>query len=125
MHRTCILLAFLASANLSALAGAPVDGKWVAKIQGRRGDQELVLNLKSDGDRLQGTVSTGRRGRTLQIAAGKVSGDTASFTTTARNRRQQQPTKTHWTTKVEGNELKGTRQREGGRRGRPFAAVRQ
>jgi hypothetical protein len=123
MHRACVIAALLASPNL--LAGAPVDGKWVAKIQTRKRTQELVLNLKSGGDALRGTINTGRRGRVLDIAEGKINGDSISFTTTARDRPQHQPTTIHWTAKVEGNELKGTRQREGARRGEPFTAIRQ
>lgn len=126
MRKVCIILSLLALGGVPALAADPVDGKWVAKIQNKKkGAQELVLNLKADGDRLTGTVSQGRKGRGLDITDGKISGDTISFTTAGGGRRKQQPARLHWTAKIEGNELKGTRQRDGAKRGQPFTAVKQ
>ena len=120
MLRASVLLLFLAGLTLAA---TPVDGRWVAKIEARKKTQELVLNLRSDGDRLTGTV--GAKRRDLEIKDGKISGDTVTFTTTSRGKKQQQAIKILWTGRIEGNELKGTRQREGGKQGRPFTAVKQ
>ena len=112
-------------AAVSACA-ASVDGRWIAKMENRKqGPQEIVFNLKSEGDRLTGTVATGRRMREATIQDGKISGDQISFTTVTRNRKTQKDSKLLWTATFSGNELKGTSQPEGRGRGRSFTAVRQ
>ena len=120
--KKAMLLSLLIAAGAWATA---VDGRWVAKFETPKGTKELVLNLKADGDRVTGTVGVGRKGRGLQIVDGKINGDEISFTTKAGGRKQQNPAKILWSGRIDGNELKGTRQREGGRRGRPFTAVKQ
>ncbi|MBI3694907.1 MAG: hypothetical protein HY238_08725 [Acidobacteria bacterium] len=117
-----ILLSLLLAAGAWA---TPVDGRWVVTFQTPKGTKELVLNLKADGDRLTGTVGMGRKGRAVQIVDGKINGDEISFTTKAGGRKQQNRAKILWTGRIDGNELTGSRQREGGRRGRPFTAVKQ
>jgi hypothetical protein len=112
-------------AAVSAFA-ASVDGRWVAKVENRKkGTQEIVFNLKSEGDRLTGTVATGRRMREVTIQEGKIEGDRISFTTVTKNRKTQKDNKLLWTATLSGAELKGTSQPEGRGRGRPFTAVRQ
>jgi hypothetical protein len=112
-------------AAVSAFA-ASVDGRWVAKVENRKkGPQEIVFNLKSEGDRLTGTVATGRRMREAAIQDGKVTGDQISFTTVTKNRKTQKESKLLWTATLTGDELKGTSQPEGRGRGRPFTAVRK
>ena len=112
---------------------APIDGKWVAKLERRAGKKkgggttavELTFNLKSDGDRLTGTVSrgTGRRAPTQTIDNGKIQGNRFSFTTVQRNKKGDR--KLVWEGAVQGDELKGTRAAEGRRRGADFTAKRQ
>src|SRR5260370_26010905 len=62
---------------LSALAAMAADasGKWIYahQTQGR-----VTLNLKTDGGRLTGTVSTSRRGE-VAISDGKVDGNHVTF----------------------------------------------
>jgi hypothetical protein len=116
------ILPLLLAGVLTASAAA-VDGRWVAKVEGRKGTQEIVFDLKSDGDRLTGTVAMGRRQRSVPIQDGKVTGDEISFVTVARGRKQD--VKLTWTAKVAGNELKGASQAEGRGRSRPFTAVRR
>ena len=77
MTRLCVLL--LSGALIAAAAS--IDGKRVAKIEGRKATQEIVLDLKADGDRLTGTVASGRRMRAVTIQDGKIEGDQLSFTT--------------------------------------------
>ncbi len=116
----CCLLMVLGAMAAWALPSA-VDGKWVAKIQTKRGARELVLNLKTDGDRLTGTIDRGSR--ETEIADGKLDGDQISFTTTRKGKKRT--VKTFWTGRVEGSELKGTRRREDGKHGRAFKALRE
>jgi len=92
-------------------AAAGVDGKWTAQVPGRQGNtQETTFNLKADGDKLTGTVSS-RRGD-VQISDGKVDGDNVSFVTVTEFNGNQ--IKILYKGKVSGDEIKFTREREGG-----------
>ena len=59
-----------------ALTAADVNGKWKGPMQ--QGDRELTFDLKTDGDKLTGTVS-GLIEKALEIKDGKVQGDTIWF----------------------------------------------
>ena len=118
------LVALLLFGSLAAWA-ATVDGKWVAKVENKKGTQEIAFNLKAEDGRLSGSVAMGKRLRSIPIAEGKIEGDKITFVTESKGRKQQQAVKMVWTATVTDNELKGSSQREGGRRGRPFTAVRQ
>lgn len=127
-----IAIAVLALAT--GLAAASIDGKWVAQFdtRGRAGNAaaraqnvEVILDLKSEGTDLKGTVTmgAGRRSRENPIVEGKIEGEKFSFTTVQKN--QQGEVKINWTGTVKGDELVGERTREGARRGVPFTAKRK
>lgn len=59
---------------------ADVSGTWTGEQQGRNGPQTVTLNLKAEGNTLNGSI-TGRGGETA-ISDGKVDGDNVSFTVT-------------------------------------------
>lgn len=104
------LVALLGILVFSA-AAAGVDGKWTAQVPGRQGNtQETTFNLKADGDKLTGTVSS-RRGD-VQISDGKIDGDNVSFVTVMEFNGNQ--IKILYKGKVSGDEIKFTREREGG-----------
>ncbi len=66
----------------TTLFGADLSGKWSAETEGRDGQkQTVVFNLKSEGEKLTGTV-TGMGGREFNIEEGKVTGDHVSFAVT-------------------------------------------
>jgi hypothetical protein len=122
-------LAVLVCSILAAAAG--IDGKWISEFKmpaGKKGGEarsvQVTLNLKADGSRLTGSVTQamGRRDRTLEIQDGKMEGSRFSFVTVQKTRKGEN--KLLWQGTVEGDELKGTRTREGGRRGMPFTARR-
>jgi len=133
MHRRAFSILALCCALALVAWAAPIDGQWVAKMEMRAGKKkgggtttvELTFNLKSDGDRLTGTVSggAGRRAPTQTIENGKIEGDRFSFTTVQRNKKGDR--KFVWEGAVQGDELKGTRAAEGRRRGIDFTAKRQ
>jgi hypothetical protein len=115
--RTTFLLLLTAAAALAA----DVNGKWVAQMPGRGGEtREATLNLKADGNSLTGSI-TGRRGE-VQISDGKVDGDNISFVQVIEFNGNQ--VKLLFTGKVSGDEIKFTRQREGGDRKQEFTAKR-
>jgi hypothetical protein len=131
MHR--MLVAFFLAAALAA--GAGIDGRWAAKVaaggkgakSGRKGNAtpgEVVLSLKADGSQLSGTVvaAGGKRGRSLAIQDGKLDGEAFSFTTVQKTKKGDQ--KWTWRGTLRGDEISGTRTKEGARRGQSFTAKR-
>lgn len=124
-----ILMTLVATA---AFAG-PIDGKWKAELQGmqRKGKQEgkgpvtAVLNLKSDGAVLTGTVSMGggKRGKSVDIKDGKLDGDKFSFVIVRTTKKGE--VNVAWAGTVSGDEMKGTQSLKGGKRSVEFTAKRQ
>lgn len=77
MVRSIVTVALLLGVSFGVLA-ADVTGKWTAQVPSRQGGtREQTFNLKTDGDKLTGTIS-GRQGD-IAIMDGKISGDTISF----------------------------------------------
>lgn len=74
------ILSLLAGVCMMAatLAAAAVDGKWDAKAQTPRGEQQYVFLFKADGESLTGTVTGGRGGESA-IQEGMIHGDMISF----------------------------------------------
>ena len=115
---------------IAASAFAGIDGKWVAetKTGGKKGKEAktatMTFDFKTQGNQLQGSVSAGarKRARGAAIQDGKVEGDRFSFTTVQKSKKGEQ--KVRWEGAVQGDELRGTRTREGGRRGQSFTAKR-
>ncbi len=96
--------------SLTALA-ADIGGKWTAQVPGRNGQtREQTFNFKVDGSTLTGTVS-GRMGE-MPIAEGKIDGDQVSFTQTMEFNGNSM--KFVYKGTVSGDEIKFSRQRDGG-----------
>lgn len=110
---------------------ADVTGKWVSerKMAPPGGGEErtvtTTLDLKADGAKLTGTVTTsmgGGQGRAAEITDGKIDGNKISFKVT---REGKQGTMTMiYSATVEGDVMKGEAGREGGNRMMPFEAKR-
>jgi hypothetical protein len=124
MKKLSLMIAgLLVSAALTLAAG--IDGKWsmegAANAKGKT--QTLTLNLKADGDKLAGNIEgMGRKGAGVTVQDGKVDGNKFSFATTVTTKKGDQ--KVIWEGTVEGDAIKGTRMREGGKKGQPFTAKR-
>jgi len=122
---------FLLLVFAAAALAAGIDGKWVAEMKagGKKKAEaaaaQVTLDLKSEGNQLTGTVSAPGRKRasTLAIKDGKIEGNRFSFTTVQQTRKGEN--KMQWQGTLEGDQLKGTRGKEGGKRGAPFTAKRQ
>jgi hypothetical protein len=108
-----LLICLFAIASL-ALAQAKVDGKWNIEITTQRGTQMQTLTLKNDGGKLSGTVEGMGRGgpTTTPIEEGSLSGNTVKFKTKQMGRGGE--VTLAWTGTVSGDEIKFTRQQEGG-----------
>jgi len=117
---TAVLSLVLLAAAVTLLA-ADVSGKWVAQVPGRDGQtRETTFNLKADGNKLSGTVSSPMGDR--EILAGQINGDDVSFSVAMEF--NGQAVKILYKGKVSGDEMKMTRQREGSDRTQEFTAKR-
>jgi hypothetical protein len=111
--RKLFAFSVLCAATLFAAAASAADvtGKWVAQMPGPGGQtREVTFNLKADGDKLTGTVTT-PRGES-EISDGKVEGDHISFTQTFEFNGNSM--KILYDGKVNGDQIEFTRKREGG-----------
>lgn len=118
--RILLVLACLSVFSAIVLA-ADLTGKWVAQVPGRDGQtRETVFTFKQDGGALTGSM-TGRQGREIPIADGKISGDAISFTVTME--RGGNTIQWNYSGKVSGDEIQ--MKREGGQgEPRQFVAKR-
>ena len=131
MKRIIFSIVTLALVCAWAATAASVDGKWVFESKmkaGKKGGGDVTvkttLDLKAEGSTLTGKVISdrGKRGMTADISEGKIDGNSLSFTTVVKGRKGTQ--KAVWKATLEGDELKGTQMRDGGKRGQPFTAKR-
>jgi hypothetical protein len=121
----------LATALLAGtLLAGTIDGKWKAEAEakskkGKSATITTVFDLKSDGGKLTGTVTTGRGRKdvTMDIKGGKIEGDSFQFTTVQTNKKKGE-VKMEWNGSLSGDELKGTSKLGGKRRGTEFTAKR-
>jgi len=92
--------------------GADIDGKWKSERTMDRNGQSMtitmVFDLKADGSKLTGkvTTTTPRGERTADVANGKIDGAKFSFSTVNEGPNGSMTTKYEGT--VEGDTLKGT-----------------
>jgi hypothetical protein len=132
--KTVVSLFVLLALVCGVAAAADITGKWVAerKMKTPDGEERTItstLDLKADGGKLTGTVTSsmgGGQGRSVEIQEGKIDGNKISFITVQPGR-QGGEMKMKWEATVDGNEMKGTQAREGAPEGRsfPFTAKKQ
>jgi hypothetical protein len=118
MNRAIATFAVMLALSAVSLFAADVNGKWTAEYEGRNGKMTQTFNLKTEGDKLTGTV-TSPRGEN-QISDGKVTGDQVTFNVKVEMGGETRVMK--YTGKVEGNEIKFSV--EGGQRSREYVAKR-
>ena len=101
------------------------SGTWaVAIASGARGGStsEMTLNIKIDGDKLTGFVSTGKVD--LPMSDVKVKDDEISFTVKTMSSRGGGERTVFYKGKIEGDEIRFTRQVEGSDQQEKFTAKR-
>jgi hypothetical protein len=119
--RTFSLTSALVLAATLALQAADITGKWTAQVPGRDGQtRETTFDFKVDGEKLTGTTTT--PGGDVPLSDGTVKGDDVAFTVVANFGGNE--VKLLYKGKVAGEEIKFTRQREGGDRVAEFVAKR-
>ena len=103
----CILALLL----VALVAAADISGKWAGDVPGRGGDTTpTTFTFKVDGDKLTGSMK-GAQGD-VPLQDGKVSGDQIAFSTTLDF--GGNTVKIIYKGTLTGEQLKMTRQREGG-----------
>ncbi len=108
--RFLLVTALLGILSVAAVA-ADVTGKWTADVPGRGGNTaKTTFTFKADGAKLTGTMDNGN-GNPVDIADGKVDGDTISFNV-VRNFGGNE-IKLAFKGAVSGSEIKFTRSIEG------------
>jgi len=120
-----IAVALLACAVGVYAAG--IDGRWSAETTARNKNAvnkriTFTLDLKAMDGKLSGSVLVGKKARPLPIWDGIVDGNRITFTTRQKNKKAD--VRLTWTAIVNGDQLSGTRTREGARKGQPFTAKR-
>jgi hypothetical protein len=119
--RTFSLTSALVLAGTLALQAADITGKWTAQVPGRDGQtREATFDFKVDGEKLTGTTTT--PGGDVPISDGTVKGDDVAFNVAMSFNGND--VKLIYKGKVAGDEIKFTRQREGGDRVAEFVAKR-
>src|SRR5436309_7899971 len=121
MRKFATTTLILCAASLTAFS-ASIDGKWSSETKFGERTIQNTFNLKSDGDKLMGTMemSAGGQSRSTDIKDGKIDGDKFKFTTVQRGKQGERTVV--YEGKVDGDELKGTAKVEGMDQSRPFNA---
>jgi len=91
----------------ASLWGADFAGKWALKA----GEADITLTFKVDGTTVTGTVDNSQVGP-ADIKEGKIEGDTVSFHVV--RKMGESDLKIMWKGKIAGDEIKFTRQSQGG-----------
>jgi hypothetical protein len=99
-------LALLTVLNINVLA-ADANGTWTWTTPGRNGgpERKSVLKLKTEGDKVTGTINGRQNQDDIKISDGKVTGDEVSFTVTREFNGNSITQK--YTGKVSGDTIKG------------------
>lgn len=118
------IAAILCLTPLAASTG--LDGKWSVEVQSRgkkakKTTTSATLTLTSDGRQVNGTVSTGKKA--VPVQDGKLDGSNFSFVTVRQGKKGE--SRLLWTGTLDGDQIRGTRAKDGGKRGASFAGKRQ
>ena len=95
-------LAILSLAAAALSFAADIDGKWTGEINGPNGAMQITMDLKADGEKLTGKITTQMGDQ--DIKEGKIKGDDLSWFTTFE--RDGNPIKITNKAKVTGAEMK-------------------
>jgi hypothetical protein len=114
-----------------AASAANLDGKWAVEMTpgGKKGgvakSTSIEFDLKSQESQLTGSVAAakGKHARQVAFQDGKIDGDTFTFTTVKHGKKGD--VKFSWQGTLKGEQIRGTRSKEGAKHGTPFIAKRQ
>ena len=96
-------------------SAADVAGKWIAQAPSGQGTSEITLIFKVDGATLTGTLDNSQMPGAIEIKDGKIQDNDVSFHVLRSFGENEM--KVLWKGKVSGDEIKFTREIEGGMMG--------
>ena len=115
--RMLLIGAVILSVLVAVAWAADVSGKWIAEApSGQQGTSEITLVFKVDGNTLTGTLDNSQMPGAIEIKDGTVKGEDISFHV-LRTLFGENESKIVWKGTVSGDEIKFTRQIEGGMTG--------
>jgi len=100
----CLALTFTMT---TAVQAAAADGTWTwtTPAQGNRPERTSTLKLKTEGDKVTGTISGRQNQEDIKISDGKITGDEVSFTVSREFNGNTMVQK--YTGKISGDTIKG------------------
>lgn len=102
---------------LTSAWAADVTGKWIVRSSGQQGDFEITLVFKVDGSKVTGTLDNSQMPGEVVINEGKLNGDELSFFIVRKMGETEM--KVGWKGKIAGDEIRFTREIQGGMMGGP------
>jgi hypothetical protein len=111
-----------------AASAAGVDGRWNGEMVSRGNKapppQPFTLTLSTQNGQVTGSMAMAgrKKARPLNIQNARIDGNRLTFTTVQMTKKAE--TKFDWNITVDGDQLSGTRTREGAKRGATFKARR-
>jgi hypothetical protein len=119
MTSKIILIGAMVLLVVASAWAADVTGKWTATMPGTQGqgDSTVTLVFKAEGSKLTGTLNNSQMPGEVALSEGKINGDDISFTIVRKFGESEM--KIVWKGKVSGNEIRFTREVEGGIAGGP------
>jgi hypothetical protein len=121
-------LAFALLTCLLAASAAGIDGQWNAEMtaRGKKATaaqaKSFALSLKSQDGLVTGSVMVPgkKKSRPMNIQNAKLNGNRLTFTTVQAGKKDS--VTFSWQVTVDGDQMTGTRTREGAKKGVPFRA---
>ena len=116
MNKKMLLIgAVMLTALVASAWGADVAGKWIAQAPAGQGTSEITLIFKVDGTGLTGTLDNSQMPGAIEIKDGKLQDNDISFHVLRTFGENEM--KVLWKGKVSGDEIRFTREIEGGMMG--------
>jgi hypothetical protein len=99
---------------LASAWAADITGKWIAHVPASQGmgESDITLVFKVDGDKLTGTLNNSLMPGDVAINEGRIGADDISFSLSRKFGENE--LKVVWKGKVSGNEIRFTREVQGG-----------
>jgi hypothetical protein len=121
-------LAFVLLGCVLAAPAAGIDGHWNAEIvRGKKASAQpaavFSLDLKSSNGKVTGMVALAgkKRPQIQSVENGRLVGDRLTFTTSQKGKN---PVSFSWDVTLQGDQLSGSRTRDGAKRSQAFTAKR-
>jgi hypothetical protein len=114
-NRMLLIVAVILIVLVVSVWAADVAGKWIAQAPSGQGTSEITLIFKVDGATLTGTLDNSQMPGAIEIKDGKIQDNDISFHVMRAFGENEM--KVVWKGKISGDEIRFTREIEGGMMG--------